>query len=178
MPLINALDPTRATPEPARAARLLRVVNEGDEAPDFTLRSEVGESVTLSSFRGRSVVLYFYPRDDTPGCTTQACGIRDAYGEFERVGAVVLGVSPDDERSHVKFKQKYRLPFTLLADPDHVVAEKYGVWGEKSYMGKKFLGVTRSTFVIDEAGVVKRIFPKVKPATHADDVLAALGART
>jgi peroxiredoxin Q/BCP len=154
------------------------MVEEGEPAPDFTLRSETGELVMLSSFRGRPVVLYFYPRDDTPGCTTQACGIRDVYGEFERLGAVVLGVSPDDERSHAKFKQKHRLPFTLLADPDHAVSERYGVWGEKTYMGRKYLGVSRATFVIDEAGVVKRIFPKVKPATHADDVLAALGART
>jgi peroxiredoxin Q/BCP len=150
------------------------MVSEGEVAPDFTLRSDTGEDVALSSLRGRPVVLYFYPRDDTPGCTTQACGIRDEYGEFERAGAVVLGVSPDDERSHVKFKQKYELPFTLLADPDHAVAEEYGVWGEKNYMGRKYLGVSRSTFVIDEAGVVKKVFPKVKPATHAKDVLAVL----
>jgi thioredoxin-dependent peroxiredoxin len=150
------------------------MISEGDEAPDFTLCSDGGDHVTLSSLRGRPVVLYFYPRDDTPGCTTQACGIRDAYGEFEQVGAVVLGVSPDSERSHVKFKQKYGLPFTLLADPDHTVAEQYGVWGEKTYMGRKFLGVNRSTFVIDDAGLIKKVFPKVKPATHADDVLAAL----
>jgi peroxiredoxin Q/BCP len=150
------------------------MVSEGEVAPDFTLRSDTGEDVALSSLRGRPVVLYFYPRDDTPGCTTQACGIRDEYGEFERAGAVVLGVSPDDERSHVKFKQKYELPFTLLADPDHAVAEEYGVWGEKNYMGRKYLGVSRSTFVIDEAGVVKKVFPKVKPAAHAKDVLAVL----
>jgi peroxiredoxin Q/BCP len=150
------------------------LVEQGAPAPDFTLVSDSGESITLSQFRGSPVVLYFYPRDDTPGCTTQACGIRDAYGEFERVGVVVLGVSPDDERSHVKFKEKYGLPFTLLADPDHAVAEQYGVWGEKSYMGRRFLGVTRATFVIDEEGVVKKVFPKVKPATHADEVLAVL----
>src|SRR5215218_4776921 len=110
-------------------------VAEGDVAPDFTLRSDSGEAVTLSSFRGRPVVLYFYPKDDTPGCTAQACGIRDAYGEFERAGAVVLGVSPDDESSHVRFKEKYDLPFTLLADADHEVSERYGVWGEKTSMG-------------------------------------------
>jgi thioredoxin-dependent peroxiredoxin len=150
------------------------MIREGEEAPDFTLGSDGGDYITLSSLRGRPVVLYFYPRDDTPGCTTQACAIRDAYDAFERAGAVVLGVSPDDERSHVKFKRKYGLPFTLLADPDHVVAEKYGVWGEKSYMGRKYRGVSRSTFVIDEAGVVKKFFPKVKPATHADEVLAVL----
>jgi thioredoxin-dependent peroxiredoxin len=157
-------------------ARLLPVLNDGDEAPDFTLRSDAGESVTLSSFRGRPVVLYFYPKDDTPGCTTQACGIRDQYDEFERAGAAVLGVSPDDERSHVKFKEKYKLPFTLLSDTDHAVAEQYGVWGQKSYMGRKFFGVSRSTFVIGKDGTIKRIFEKVKPAEHADDVLAVLAS--
>jgi peroxiredoxin Q/BCP len=150
------------------------VINEGDQAPDFTLQSDAGTDVTLSSLRGRPVVLYFYPRNDTPGCTKQACGIRDAYGEFERAGAVVLGVSPDDEGSHVKFKNKYELPFTLLADNDHSVAEEYGVWGEKSYLGKKYKGVNRSTFVIDADGNVKKVMHNVKPATHAYDVLAAL----
>jgi peroxiredoxin Q/BCP len=150
------------------------VINEGDQAPDFTLQSDAGIDVTLSSLRGRPVVLYFYPRDDTPGCTAQACGIRDVYGDFERAGAVVLGVSPDDEGSHVKFKEKYELPFALLADTDHSVAEQYGVWGEKSYMGRKYLGVNRSTFVIDENGNVKKVMLNVKPATHADAVLAAL----
>jgi len=132
--------------------------------------------VKLSDLRGKQVVLYFYPKDDTPGCTTQACGIRDAYGEFEREGAVVLGVSPDDERSHVKFKKKFELPFTLLADPDHGVADEYGVWVEKKYMGKTYMGVDRSTFVIDADGTVKRVLRKVKPDTHADDVLAALAS--
>jgi peroxiredoxin Q/BCP len=152
------------------------VIEEGKPAPDFELTSDSGETVKLSALRGRPVVLYFYPKDDTPGCTTQACGIRDAYGEFERAGAVVLGVSPDDERSHVKFKEKYGLPFTLLADPDHEVAETYGVWGEKKYQGKTYLGVTRSTFVIGADGNVTRVMHDVKPASHADDVLAALGA--
>ena len=152
------------------------MINEGDQAPDFTLHSDAGADVTLSSLRGRPVVLYFYPKDDTPGCTTQACGIRDAYGEFERAGAVVLGISPDDERSHTKFKDKYGLPFALLADTDHAVAEQYGVWGEKSYAGKKYMGVKRSTFVIGADGNVARVMHDVKPATHADDVLAALGA--
>ena len=130
--------------------------------------------MTLSELRGKPVVLYFYPKDDTPGCTTQACGIRDAYGEFERAGAVVLGISPDDEASHEKFRRKYELPFTLLADPDHAVADKYGVWGEKKYMGRTYMGVNRSTFVIDGDGNVKKVMRNVKPATHADDVLAAL----
>jgi peroxiredoxin Q/BCP len=151
-------------------------VEEGAEAPDFTLTDDQGEAVTLSSLRGSPVVLYFYPKDDTPGCTTQACGIRDAYGEFERAGAVVLGISPDNEKSHVKFKDKYELPFTLLADTDHSVAEEYGVWGEKNFAGKTYMGVNRSTFVIDADGNVTRVMHDVKPATHADDVLAALGA--
>jgi peroxiredoxin Q/BCP len=152
------------------------VINEGDQAPDFTLQSDAGTDVTLSSLRGHPVVLYFYPKDDTPGCTTQACGIRDAWSEFERAGAVVLGVSPDSERSHAKFRDKYDLPFTLLADTDHSVAEKYGVWREKSYLGKTYFGVNRSTFVIDDDGKIKKVFEKVKPATHADDVLAALAS--
>lgn len=147
---------------------------EGQPAPDFTLNDDKGEAVSLSALRGKQVVLYFYPKDDTPGCTTQACGIRDAYGEFERAGAVVLGVSPDDEQSHVRFKEKHELPFTLLADTDHSVSEQYGVWGEKTYMGRTYMGVDRSTFVIDEKGNIKRVMHKVKPDTHADDVLATL----
>ena len=150
------------------------MIEEGKPAPDFELRSDSGETVRLSSLRGKPVVLYFYPKDDTPGCTTQACGIRDAYGEFEQAGAVVLGVSPDDERSHGKFRAKYDLPFSLLADTDHTVADRYGVWGEKKFMGKTYIGVMRWTFVIDEDGIVKKVFSRVKPATHADDVLAAL----
>ena len=150
------------------------MVKEGEPAPDFELTTDTGETLKLSSLRGKPIILYFYPKDDTPGCTTQACGIRDAWGEFERAGAVVLGVSPDDESSHVKFRSKYELPFTLLADTDHAVAEEYGVWGEKKYMGKSYMGVHRSTFVIDADGKVKRVMHDVKPATHADDVLAAL----
>jgi peroxiredoxin Q/BCP len=150
------------------------VIEEGEPAPDFELTSDSGDTVKLSELRGKPVVLYFYPKDDTPGCTTQACGIRDAYGEFERAGAVVLGVSPDDESSHVKFRNKYELPFTLLADTDHAVAEQYGVWGEKKYKGKAYMGVNRSTFVIDTDGTVKKVMHDVKPATHADDVLSAL----
>jgi len=149
-------------------------VEEGTPAPGFSLTSDNGETVTLSSFRGTPVVLYFYPKDDTPGCTTQACGIRDAWGEFEQRGAAVLGVSPDGEASHVRFKQKHDLPFTLLADPDHATAEAYGVWVEKSMYGKTYMGVERSTFVIDADGNVAKVLRKVKPATHADDVLAAL----
>lgn len=151
-------------------------VEEGSPAPDFELASDSGETVRLSELRGTPVVLYFYPKDDTPGCTAQACGIRDAWGEFERAGAVVLGVSPDDEASHVKFKEKYELPFQLLADTEHAVAEDYGVWVEKNYAGNTYMGVERSTFVIDADGNVAKAMRKVKPDTHADDVLAALGS--
>jgi peroxiredoxin Q/BCP len=152
------------------------MVQEGKPAPDFELDNDAGEKVKLSDLRGKQVVLYFYPKDDTPGCTTQACGIRDAYGEFERAGAVVLGISPDDATSHEKFKDKYSLPFTLLADDGHTVAEQYGVWGEKKYMGRTYWGVERSTFVIDADGNVKKVMHKVKPDTHADDVLAVLAS--
>jgi peroxiredoxin Q/BCP len=155
---------------------MMRVIAEGQPAPDFTLASDSGEAVTLSSLRGSPVVLYFYPKDDTPGCTAQACGIRDAWGEFQATGAVVLGVSPDGESSHAKFKDKYDLPFTLLADTDHAVADAYGVWGEKTYAGKTYLGVIRSTFVIDADGNVAEAFPDVKPAEHADQVLEALAS--
>jgi peroxiredoxin Q/BCP len=150
------------------------VVEEGQEAPDFELTSDAGEPVRLSQFRGKPVVLYFYPRDDTPGCTTQACGIRDSYDEFTERGAVVLGVSPDEESSHVKFKQKYGLPFTLLADPEHEVAERYGVWGERKYMGKTYMGIERSTFLIGEDGRITKVMRRVKPDTHVEKVLAAL----
>jgi peroxiredoxin Q/BCP len=149
-------------------------VAEGAPAPDFELESDSGERVSLESLRGRPVVLYFYPRDDTPGCTAQACGIRDNHDAFAERGAVVLGISPDDESSHVKFKQKYGLPFTLLADPDHRVADEYGVWGERSMYGKTYMGIERSTFVIDPEGNVARIMRRVKPDTHAEQVLQAL----
>jgi len=152
------------------------VIEEGKPAPDFALESDTGETIRLSELRGKPVVLYFYPKDDTTGCTTQACGIRDSYAEFEQTGAVVLGVSPDDVASHVKFRNKYELPFTLLADTDHKVADLYGVWGEKKYMGRTYLGVSRSTFVIAADGTVKRVMHKVKPDTHADDVLAILAS--
>jgi len=152
------------------------VVSEGKPEPEFTLEDDAGETVSLSDFRGKPVVLYFYPKDDTPGCTAQACGIRDAYGEFEQAGAVVLGVSPDRVSKHVKFKEKYDLPFTLLADPEHEVAERYGVWGEKKYMGRSYMGVSRTTFVIAPDGTVAEVIENVKPDSHADDVLASLAA--
>jgi peroxiredoxin Q/BCP len=152
------------------------MVTEGEPAPDFSLMSDAGEEVSLSDFRGKPVVLYFYPKDDTPGCTAQAEGIRDAYADFEAAGAVVLGVSPDSVKRHVKFKEKYALPFTLLADPEHEVAERYGVWGEKRYMGRTYMGIDRTTFVISPDGSVAKVMPKVKPDTHAADVLGALAA--
>jgi peroxiredoxin Q/BCP len=152
------------------------VVEEGKPAPDFALQSDTGETVTLASLRGKPVVLYFYPKDNTSGCTTQACGIRDAWSEFQDTGAVVLGVSPDKVDSHVKFKGDYDLPFTLLADTDHAVAEAYGVWAEKSRYGRTYMGIVRSTFVIDSDGNVKKIMRNVQPATHSADVLAALAA--
>jgi thioredoxin-dependent peroxiredoxin len=150
------------------------MVEEGKAAPDFELTSDSGERVKLSSLRGKPVVLYFYPKDDTPGCTRQACGLRDVYSDFRERGAVVLGVSPDDEASHIKFKEKYSLPFMLLADPDHEVAAAYGVWKERNLYGKKSMGIERSTFVIDPGGNVAKTMRRVKPATHAADVLAAL----
>jgi peroxiredoxin Q/BCP len=170
--------PTRETRTTPTARRLevcfLAEIREGEPAPDFTLVSDTGERVTLSSFRGKPVVLYFYPKDDTPGCTTQAQGLRDNYSAFSDRGAVVLGISPDDETSHVKFKEKYGLPFTLLADPDHAVADEYGVWGERNAYGKTYMGIERSTFLIDSDGNVAKVMCKVKPDTHADDVLASL----
>jgi len=150
------------------------VVEEGKPAPDFSLTSDTGETISLASLRGKPVVLYFYPKDDTPGCTVQACGIRDSWGEFERRGAVVLGVSPDGVASHVKFRRKYGLPFPLLADTGHEVAEAYGVWVEKSMLGKKYMGIERSTFVIAPDGTVAKVMRKVKPEEHTNGVLAAL----
>ena len=150
------------------------MVEEGKAAPDFELTSDSGEPVKLSDFRGKPVVIYFYPKDDTPGCTAQACGIRDVYSDFRDRGAVVLGISRDDGASHVKFKEKYSLPFTLLSDPDHKVAEEYGVWKERNMYGKKSMGIERSTFVIDAEGNVSKAMRRVKPDTHAADVLAAL----
>jgi peroxiredoxin Q/BCP len=146
----------------------------GQEAPDFELESDSGERVRLSSLRGSPVVLYFYPKDDTPGCTLQACEIRDAWSDFEARGAVVLGVSPDSASSHESFRSKYDLPFTLLADPEHEVADLYGVWVEQTYGDKTWIGNERSTFVIDSDGQVASVMRQVKPAEHAADVLNAL----
>lgn len=146
----------------------------GDTAPDFELPSDTGETVKLSDFRGKRVVLYFYPKDDTPGCTTQSCGFRDNYPQIEEKNAVVLGVSPDGVKSHQKFKTKFNLPFILLADEQHKVAEAYGVWGEKSFMGKKFIGIIRSHFVIDEQGKIADAQVKVSPTDSVERAMAAL----
>ncbi len=150
------------------------MIEEGKPAPDFELASDTGERVRLSDLRGKPVVLYFYPKDDTPGCTKQACDLRDAWGDFERAGAVVLGVSPDGESSHADFKAKYSLPFPLLADEGHKVSDQYGVWRQKTFAGRKYMGVERSTFVVDSEGNLARVMRKVDPKTHADDVLAVL----
>jgi thioredoxin-dependent peroxiredoxin len=147
---------------------------ERDPAPDFTLDNEDGEPVHLSDYRGRKVVLYFYPKDDTPGCTTQACDLRDNAESFEQRDAVILGVSPDPVTKHRKFKDKYDLPFTLLADVDHEVAEKYGVWKEKSFMGRKYMGNERTTFLIGEDGRIVKVLPNVKPAEHTSRLLDLL----
>lgn len=147
----------------------------GDPAPDFELLTDAGEPLRLSSLAGKKVVLYFYPRADTPGCTREACEFRDQFPRIEKKGTVVLGVSPDKPASQAKFKQKYQLPFTLLSDTEHKVAEAYGVWKEKNMYGKKTMGIERTTFIIDEQGRIARIFPKVKVDGHAAEVLAALG---
>ena len=146
----------------------------GTKAPAFRLPSDVGAPVALKDFAGRPVVLYFYPKDDTSGCTTEACEFRDSWRAVQAAGAVVLGVSPDGVASHQKFKKKYELPFTLLADEDHAVAEAYGAWGEKSMYGRKYFGVLRKTYIIDARGKIARVFEKVKPRGHAAEVLAAL----
>ncbi len=146
----------------------------GDRAPAFTLPDQSGEPVKLSDFKGKAVVLYFYPKDDTPGCTREACSFRDEHSALVKAGAVVLGVSPDSTASHQKFAGKFKLPFPLLADTDHTVSEKYGAWGEKSLYGRKFMGITRSTFLIGKDGKVARVWPKVKVDGHVDEVRKAL----
>jgi peroxiredoxin Q/BCP len=146
----------------------------GSPAPDFTLPSDEGAEVSLKALRGTPVVLYFYPKDDTSGCTTEACEFRDAWSDVKKTGARLFGVSPDGVRSHEKFRAKFTLPFPLLADEDHAVAEAYGVWGEKSMYGRKYMGILRTTFIIDGRGRIARVFEKVKPAGHAGEVLTAL----
>ena len=149
------------------------MLKEGTVAPDFTLKDANGEAVRLKDLRGQKVVLYFYPKDDTPGCTKEACSFRDAFADYKKRNIKVLGVSLDSEASHKKFADKYKLPFTLLADPDHAIADAYGVYGQKKFMGRTYMGVKRMTFLIDEKGKVKKVFEKVKPEEHAGEVLEA-----
>jgi peroxiredoxin Q/BCP len=150
------------------------VITEKSIAPDFELENEEGVKTRLADFHGKPVVLYFYPKDDTPGCTTEACGFRDDYSVFTKQDIIILGVSPDTSKSHKKFKDKYNLPFPLLADTDHKVCELYGVWGRKQMMGKEYNGVFRTTFVIDREGKILKVFEKVKPSEHAKEVLEAV----
>jgi peroxiredoxin Q/BCP len=150
----------------------------GKKAPEFALLSDTGESVSLSSFKGKTVVLYFYPKDDTPGCTQEACDFRDLFPRFTRGKAVILGISPDTPRKHANFKKKYELPFTLLSDKDHKVAELYGLWVEKLFWGRKYFGVERTTYIIGADGKIEKIFSKVNPEGHAAEVEAALKGNT
>ena len=149
-------------------------LKEGDEAPDFTAATTDGRLVSLAGFKGKNVVLYFYPRDDTPGCTKEACAFRDEFSAFKRKDTIVLGVSIDSSKSHAKFAEKYKLPFTLLADEDKQIVEAYGVWGQKTFLGRKYMGTHRITFLIGPDGRIKKIWPTVKPADHAKEVLEAL----
>lgn len=150
------------------------MLQENDLAPDFTLESDQGETISLSDFRGKKVVLYFYPKDDTPGCTKEACSFRDDHALIAMKGAVVVGISPDTAASHGKFRQKYSLPFYLLSDPEHRVAEQYGAWGEKKMYGRTSKGILRTTFIIDQEGRIAKVFANVKPEGHAQEVLAHL----
>ncbi|SIN87478.1 peroxiredoxin Q/BCP [Singulisphaera sp. GP187] len=152
------------------------MIESGQPAPDFTLPDQRGQEVTLSQLKGAPVVLYFYPKDDTPGCTKEACAFRDARADYEAAGAHVIGVSPDSSASHLKFAEKYELPFTLVADTDRQVCEAYGVWQEKNNYGKISMGVVRTTFVIDRNGIVQKTFPKVKVDGHSEEVLATIKA--
>jgi len=149
-------------------------ISAGEPAPEFTLADEEGRMHSLSDYSGKPVVLYFYPKDDTPGCTKEACGFRDDYSAYEEAGVVILGVSPDTSKSHAKFKTKYELPFTLLADPDHDVLKLYGVWGLKKTFGREYEGVFRTTFLIGEDRKILKVFKKVKPAVHSAEILSAL----
>jgi peroxiredoxin Q/BCP len=154
----------------------MRMIEVGQKAPDFSLADQAGRTVTLSGFQGSPIVLYFYPKDDTPGCAKEACAFRDAFAEYRKRGAVILGVSPDDPASHARFAGKFDLPFTLVADPEHTLCENYGVWKEKNMYGRKSMGVERTTFVIDGRGIVCNVFPRVKLDGHSDAVIAALDA--
>jgi thioredoxin-dependent peroxiredoxin len=156
------------------ATELKLKLKEGDKAPEFSAPTNGGGTVSLKDFKGKYLVLYFYPKDDTPGCTKEACGFRDAYQDFEKAGAVVLGVSTDSVKKHDKFVEKFQLPFPLLADEDKSIVEAYGVWGKKKFMGREYMGTNRVTFLIDPKGKIKKIWPTVKPEEHAAEVLAAI----
>jgi len=156
------------------ATQLKLELDPGDKAPEFTALTQEGKTVSLTNFRGKDVVLYFYPRDDTPGCTKEACGFRDAFAEFQEKGAVILGVSTDPIKSHAKFATKYKLPFILLADEEKKIVQAYGVWGEKRFMGRKYQGTHRVTFLIGPDGKIKNIWPGVKPEEHAAEVLSSI----
>ena len=149
-------------------------LKEGDVAPDFSVATNGGGKISLADYKGKNVILYFYPKDDTPGCTKEACGFRDGFSQFKKRGAIILGVSPDSVKSHDKFVEKFKLPFLLLADEDKKIVEAYGVWGEKTFMGRKYMGTHRVTFLIGEDGRIKKIWPQVKPDEHPAEVLAAL----
>jgi len=151
-------------------------ISSGIPAPDFELLDDTNTPRKLSDYRGKNVALYFYPKDDTPGCTKEACNFRDDYSAYEKAGVVILGVSPDSVKSHVKFKQKFQLPFPLLADEDHKVCDLYGAWGPKKFMGKQYEGVLRTTFLIDAEGRIKRVFENVRPAEHSKEVIESLNA--
>jgi peroxiredoxin Q/BCP len=156
------------------AKELKLKLKEGDIAPEFSVNTNGGGKISLTDFKGKNVILYFYPRDDTPGCTREACAFRDNFSEFKKRGAIILGVSTDSAKSHDKFVEKFKLPFTLLADEDKKIVEAYGVWGEKSFMGRKYMGTNRVTFLIGPDGRIKKIWPEVRPDEHAQEVLAAL----
>ncbi|MEO8568517.1 MAG: thioredoxin-dependent thiol peroxidase [Ginsengibacter sp.] len=148
-------------------------LQEGDKAPDFKSKDQNGTLITLKDFKGKKVVLYFYPEDDTPTCTIEACNLRDNYALLKKKGYIILGVSPDDEKKHKKFEEKYNLPYTLIADPDKKIIEKYGVWGEKNLYGRKYMGLHRTTFLIDEKGIIVKIFKKPKSKIHSEEIVKA-----
>lgn len=152
-------------------------LTEGDKAPEFSANDQNGKKISLKDFKGKTVVLYFYPEDDTPTCTIEACNLRDNYADLQKEGLVVLGVSPDDGKKHKKFEEKYNLPFTLLEDPDKKIIDKYGVWGEKNLYGRKYMGLFRTTFLIDKDGIIFKIFKKPKSKIHSEEILKAVAAR-